>query len=118
MLLLIDLVLAGGVKGFLENPEFAWGVPLLALGVLGLLLVVLPLGFTSGDSGDQPAGNQPGLPLLIPMERSSLWILAVILGLAMVGLGIAVHLALIVGGVFVLVAGLVGWVQSNRVGSS
>ncbi len=118
MLLLTDLVLAGGVKGFLENPEFAWGVPLLVLGVLGILMVLLPLGSSSAQNGEQAAGNQTGLPLLIPMERSSLWVLAVILGLAMIGFGIAVHMALIIGGVFVLVAGLVGWVQGSRAASS
>ena len=36
-------VLAGGVKGFLEDPELLLGVPLLVLGILGLLLVLTPL---------------------------------------------------------------------------
>ncbi len=35
-------VLAGGVKGFLENPELLLGVPLLLLGIFGLLLVLTP----------------------------------------------------------------------------
>ena len=40
---LIAPVLAGGVKGLLESPELVLGVPLLALGVFGLLLVLTPV---------------------------------------------------------------------------
>lgn len=39
---MLDLLLAGGVKGFFENPGYLLGVPLIALGVIGALLVLAP----------------------------------------------------------------------------
>jgi len=36
-------MLAGGVKGFFENPEYLLGIPLAAVGVLGVLLAISAL---------------------------------------------------------------------------
>lgn len=41
---MLDLLLAGGVKGFLEDPGNLLGVPLIALGVIGVLLLLAPFG--------------------------------------------------------------------------
>lgn len=38
------LLLADGVKGFFENDALVLGVPLLALGALGALLILSPIG--------------------------------------------------------------------------
>jgi len=43
MLMALVPLLAGGVKGFFESPEFLLGVPLLVIGVLGVLLVLFPI---------------------------------------------------------------------------
>jgi len=43
MLALAAPILAGGPKGFFENPAYLIGVPLLALGVLGALIVFSPI---------------------------------------------------------------------------
>ncbi len=43
MLELVPL-LAGGLKGMLENSGFLLGLPLVALGVIGALLVLAPVG--------------------------------------------------------------------------
>ncbi len=37
------LVLAGGVKGFLENSAYVLGLPLVVLGVIGVLIALSPL---------------------------------------------------------------------------
>lgn len=61
MLALIAAMLAGGAKGFFEDPAYLIGVPLLALGVIGLLLVISPLGRAQprheDKSGDPEAGK-------------------------------------------------------------
>ena len=36
-------LLAGGAKGFFENPAYVLGVPLLILGAIGVLMVLLPI---------------------------------------------------------------------------
>lgn len=41
--MLIAPLLASGVKGFLEDPELLFGVPLVGLGVLGVLFILMPL---------------------------------------------------------------------------
>ncbi|OGO51255.1 MAG: hypothetical protein A2148_09440 [Chloroflexi bacterium RBG_16_68_14] len=43
MLVLATLVLAGGPKGFFENPAYILGLPLLILGALGALIALSPL---------------------------------------------------------------------------
>lgn len=43
MLGLVSVLLEGGAKGFFENPEFLIGVPLVALGALGALLILAPI---------------------------------------------------------------------------
>ena len=45
MLELVPVVLAGGVKGLLQNSGFLLGAPLVALGVIGVLIVLAPIGF-------------------------------------------------------------------------
>ena len=44
MLELVPVVLAGGVRGLLENSGFLLGAPLVALGVIGILIVLAPIG--------------------------------------------------------------------------
>lgn len=41
--LLSPVVLAPGVKGFFENPGFLLGTPLVILGVIGLMIMLLPI---------------------------------------------------------------------------
>lgn len=36
-------LLAGGAKGFFEDPAYLIGTPLLALGVVGLLMMLAPI---------------------------------------------------------------------------
>lgn len=43
MVTLASVVLAEGVKGWLENPSLLLGIPLAVLGVIGLLLVLAPI---------------------------------------------------------------------------
>lgn len=43
MLALAALILATGVKGVFQSPSYLLGVPLLALGVLGVLLALSPI---------------------------------------------------------------------------
>jgi len=43
MLELLSVVLAGGPKGVFENPGYLIGVPLAALGALGVLLILSPI---------------------------------------------------------------------------
>ena len=43
---LATVILAEGVKGFFENSALLLGIPLVALGVAGLLLVLLPINLT------------------------------------------------------------------------
>ena len=45
MLELVPVVLAGGVKGLLQNSGFLLGAPLVALGIIGVLIVLAPVGF-------------------------------------------------------------------------
>jgi cytochrome c oxidase subunit 4 len=45
MLELVPVVLAGGVKGLLQDSGFLLGAPLVALGVIGVLIVLAPVGF-------------------------------------------------------------------------
>ena len=42
MLAVAAIVLAEGVKGFLEDPAYLLGLPLVVLGALGLLIVISP----------------------------------------------------------------------------
>lgn len=44
MLALIAVMLAEGAKGIFEDPAYLIGIPLLALGVAGLLALLSPLG--------------------------------------------------------------------------
>ncbi len=43
MLGVAELMLAGGVKGFFENPEYLVGIPLVVLGAVGALMALSPL---------------------------------------------------------------------------
>ena len=45
MLALAPLVLAEGLKGWLQDPGILLGVPLVALGIFGILMVLAPVGF-------------------------------------------------------------------------
>jgi hypothetical protein len=58
MLALIPAMLAGGAKGIFENPAYLIGIPLLALGIIGLLAVLSPLG-RGGPEQEEKADN-PG----------------------------------------------------------
>jgi hypothetical protein len=58
MFVLIAAMLAGGAKGIFEDPAYVIGVPLLALGVIGLLVILLPIGRARPDRKEQ-SGN-PG----------------------------------------------------------
>ncbi len=60
MLALIAAMLAGGAKGFFEDPAYLIGVPLLALGVIGLLLLVSPLGRARPRHEENPGDPEPG----------------------------------------------------------
>lgn len=44
MFALAALMLAGGAKGFFENPAYLIGIPLLALGAIGVLLLFSRIG--------------------------------------------------------------------------
>lgn len=54
MLELIGLVLAGGVKGFLEDPELLIGVPLIAIGIMGVMLVLAPVELKWPQAAGEP----------------------------------------------------------------
>ena len=43
MLMALVPLLAGGVKGFFESPEFLLGIPLLVIGFLGVLMALSPI---------------------------------------------------------------------------
>ena len=43
MLMALVPLLAGGTKGFFESPEFLIGIPLLVVGILGVLLALSPI---------------------------------------------------------------------------
>jgi len=43
MVALAELVLAGGPKGFFENPAYLIGLPLVLLGAIGLLIALSPI---------------------------------------------------------------------------
>ena len=45
MFALEALLLAGGAKEFFENPAYLLGVPLVALGAVGMLIVFLAAAF-------------------------------------------------------------------------
>lgn len=109
-------MLATGAKAFFENPAVLIGIPLLALGLLGVLLTFAPLGRRATDGGE----GEVWAPELPPLS-TALWAGAVGLGLALVVLGVAFHPALIVGGLFLMVAGGVKLAQetmARRGGSS
>jgi hypothetical protein len=50
----IAAMLAGGGKGFFEDPAYLIGIPLLALGAIGLLVFVSPLGRARPGSETEP----------------------------------------------------------------
>lgn len=41
MLTLEALMLAGGAKGFFENPEYLIGIPMMAVGAIGVVVILL-----------------------------------------------------------------------------
>jgi hypothetical protein len=44
MFAMAALMLAGGAKGFFEDPAYLIGIPLLALGAIGMLIVLSRIG--------------------------------------------------------------------------
>ena len=108
MLELVPL-LAGGLKGMLENSGFLLGLPLVALGVLGALLVLTPVGVArSGPPAvEAVAGAHPGPQQYITVGLVLAGITAVEVGLYYVDLvyGALVFLLLVLSAMkFVLVA--------------
>ncbi len=59
MLAVLAPILAGGAKGFFEDPSYLIGIPLVALGAIGLLFVILPIG-SKQSAGKNAAGVRRG----------------------------------------------------------
>jgi hypothetical protein len=59
MLVVLAPILAGGAKGFFEDPAYLIGIPLVALGAIGLLFVILPIG-SKHSAGKQAARVRRG----------------------------------------------------------
>ncbi len=58
MLALAVLMLAGGAKGFLEDPAYLIGIPLLALGAIGVLIVFSRIGLARPPQVTPEAGSE------------------------------------------------------------
>lgn len=69
MLVLIAAMLAGGAKGFFEDPAYVIGIPLLVLGVIGLLVIILPIGRVRPDRKEQPANPGDGKEISSGADR-------------------------------------------------
>ena len=102
MLELIGPVLAGGVKGFLEDPELLIGVPLIAIGIMGVMLILTPVEL----KWPQPAGEPEPVELIEAPEGHPTATVYVQVGLALAfvtGLEVALYYVDIAQG---LLAGL------------
>jgi hypothetical protein len=89
LLALVMPLLAGGAKGFLEDPAYLIGVPLLALGVVGLLVVLSPIGSAAGP----PRAATRDSAQRVADARSEVRAAAV--GLLLVALGILLALGIV-----------------------
>ena len=88
MLELVPVVLAGGVRGLLENSGFLLGAPLVALGVIGILIVLAPIGVArtpqpEAAAAEAQAGTIEGGAHPSPREYVTIGLI----------LGVAVHSA-------------------------
>jgi cytochrome c oxidase subunit 4 len=58
--LLVPLLLSPGVKGFFEDPRYLLGLPLAAIGALGILVALSPVELRWPQPATQPAHMAPG----------------------------------------------------------
>ncbi len=58
MFALTALMLAGGAKGFFEDPAYLIGIPLLALGAIGMLIVLSRIGIARPPQVTPEAGEE------------------------------------------------------------
>lgn len=105
----------GDVTKFFENPALLLGIPLVALGVLGLLIVLSPIGLARPQPESTTVTTRAETKILHLTFRSP-WPLVLAIGVVMLAAGIVLHPALIIGGALVTVGGGVGWLQESRGG--
>jgi hypothetical protein len=101
-------LLVSNAKEFFEDPTFLIGVPLLALGALGVLVAFAPIDELTGRL--LPAGAAGGAAAALP---SPLWAALIGFGLILVGLGAAFHVALVIGGAFIAAVAAVRLAQET-----
>ena len=58
MLELVPVVLAEGLKGLLQDPGILLGVPLVVLGIIGVLIVLAPVGFERAPQPEAAAAAE------------------------------------------------------------
>ncbi len=88
MLTLVMPLLAGGVTGFFEEPAYMIGIPLLALGVVGLLVVLSPI----GSAGPSRAATRDSAQRVVDARAE---VRAAAVGLLLVALGILLALGIV-----------------------
>lgn len=127
MLALLMPLLASGAKGVLEDPAYLMGVPLLALGIVGALIALSPVGVarspktakrarTSLDEKARPDAEVAAEAVTaVPL---SIWPVAIAAGMFVFGLGIVLHVSLIVAGGLIAVLAFGMWLKETRGSSS
>ncbi len=85
---LVMPLLAGGAKGFLEDPTYLIGIPMLALGAVGLLVVLSPI----GNAGPPRAATRDSAQRVADARSE---VRAAAVGLLLVALGILLALGIV-----------------------
>ncbi len=88
MLALVMPLLAGDAKGFFEESAYMIGIPLLALGVVGLLVVLSPI----GSAGPPRAATRDSAQRVADAPSE---VRAAAVGLLLVALGILLALGVV-----------------------